>query len=156
MIFNWALYKVKAFFLVFVNLFRRALCCIRKRRHSFSESVQLTHVISNTDNQNEPPTWSEWSDEGFRDNKPKTVQDYIEQYREQTTKARIAQDVEENTEDQLNFFEDMAPQITAQAKVLVRTKADSVTKRNFNNRLSAVEDTVNVIVSFFYTYLFTF
>jgi len=146
MIFLWVLRKLKSFFLLFVNFFRRALCCFRKRRPSFSETVQLTHVISNVDD--ETHNWSEWGDDGsFRDNKPRTVQDYIEQYREQTMKARTTEDTQERTEEEaLLLLGDMAPRITRQTKILVRTKHDN-DKSNFNNRLNAVEDSVNVIPS---------
>lgn len=145
MIFHWALYKVKSFFVIFIYIFRRAMCCIRKRRHSNSDSEPLTHVISNVEQQNEAPTWSEWGDDGLRESKPKTVQDYIEKYRQETMKTRTGENAEENPEEKLNFFEDMAPEIKAQTKVLIRTKQD---KRMSNtSRLSVVEDNVRVVPS---------
>ncbi|XP_050293865.1 receptor-binding cancer antigen expressed on SiSo cells [Anthonomus grandis grandis] len=146
MIVNWLLFKIKALFLIIPNLFRRALCCIRKRRHSYSDIEPLTHVTSGVEGQSEAPAWTEWSEDSFRDNKPRTVQDYIELYREQTMKARMTENVEENPEEQLNFFEDMTPQITTQTKVLIKSKNDSFNKRNVSSRLNVVEDTDNIII----------
>ncbi|CAG9772640.1 unnamed protein product [Ceutorhynchus assimilis] len=143
---NLIFYKIKSFFLVFINLLRRALCCFRKRRHSFKDSETLTHVISNLEEQNDAPNWSEWGD-NFKDHKPKTVQDYIELYREQAVKARTAVEKAEEDSPEQQFFEDMAPQIMKQTKVFVRSKNDTVSKRTVNTRLNAVEDTVNIIPS---------
>lgn len=144
MIFSLLIAKIKGFFLFIINIFRRALCCIRKRKRSCSESVPLTQVVSSIELSNDIQDWTDWSNDAIVDKKPKTVQDYIALYRKQNLKAHSTE-AEENVEDQLNFFEDMAPQITKQTKVLIRNKNDDNSSRNFNNRLNAI-DSVNVIV----------
>ncbi|XP_066146840.1 receptor-binding cancer antigen expressed on SiSo cells [Euwallacea fornicatus] len=135
MLFTWLIFKLKAFLLHFINIFRRALCCFRRRKLSYSDSEQLTHVVSN-DLDNEPSTWTEWNTETFKD-KPRTVQDYIEQYREQTIKARTEKP-EENSKDE-DLFESMTPQIKAPRKVLVSTENDQ-THQLKNNRLSVMSE----------------
>lgn len=140
MLFAWLLFKLKSFFLLFSNVFRRALCCVRKRRNSFSETEQLTHVVSS--GSEEPPTWSDWGNDQFRDNNPKTVHDYIEQYREQAVKARTGEVSDEDRED---YFEDMTPQIRRQTKVLIGNRGGNGGS-NVNSRLSAIQDPLNVAV----------
>ncbi|ENN78033.1 hypothetical protein HUJ04_006138 [Dendroctonus ponderosae] len=141
MLFAWLLFKLKSFFLVFSNVFRRTLCCFRKRRNSFSETVQLTHVV--TSGSEDPPTWSDWGNDQFRDNKPKTVHDYIEQYREQAVKARTGETADGNAEDREDYFEDMTPQIRRQAKVLIGNRNGNGGS-HVNSRLSAIQDPLNV------------
>lgn len=144
MIFTWLLHKVKAFFLFFVNLFRRALCCIRKRRTS-ETVVPLTHVVSDVDKESDLESWTNWGEEIPSDNKPRTVQDYIELYRQQTVKARTIEKTDEKKNEDLNLFEDMSPKITKQTKVLIRTKNQHT--ESLNNRLNVVDDSVNVMTS---------
>ncbi|XP_066252555.1 receptor-binding cancer antigen expressed on SiSo cells [Euwallacea similis] len=136
MILTWLLFKLKSFLLHFINIFRRAICCFRRRKVSYSDSEQLTHVVSN-DLDNEPPTWTEWSTETFKD-KPRTVQDYIEQYREQTIKSRTEKPEEISKDEDL--FESMTPQIKAQRKVLVSTENDQTQNQLRNNRLGVMSE----------------
>ncbi|KAL1505423.1 hypothetical protein ABEB36_004995 [Hypothenemus hampei] len=144
MIFTLLLIKFKSLLLSLVNVVRRALCCLRPRRSSFNDSVPLTHVVSNLDAQNEGPVWSDWGEE--HNDKPKTIQDYIEQYRERKVKAKLVEE-EKQAEDDQNFFEDMTPRITKQMKVLVKTRQDGVNV-NCNNRLNAVDESaVNIMTS---------
>ncbi|KAF7271527.1 hypothetical protein GWI33_015601 [Rhynchophorus ferrugineus] len=139
--------KLKGLFLFIINLFRRALCCIRKRKRNCSESaVPLTQVVSSVELPNDIQDWADWGNDALIDKKPKTVQDYIALYRQQTFKPHN-NEVEENVEEQLNFFEDMTPQITKQTKVLIRNKNDEGSSKILNNRLNAIDDSVNVIPS---------
>ncbi|XP_030756920.1 receptor-binding cancer antigen expressed on SiSo cells [Sitophilus oryzae] len=143
MILTWLFSKLKGFVLFFINILRRALCCIRKRKRSYSESVPLTHVVSGTESSNDLQDWSDWGKDNGESNKPKTIQDYIDLYREQTVKSHN-QEPEESEEQDLNFFEDMTPKITRQAKVLIRNKNDP-SSRNVNSRLAAREDTATIL-----------
>lgn len=105
--------KIKHLVLFFVSIFRRALCCFRRRRRVSVDSVPLTHVgvISN---QKEEENWA-WDDKPSY-SEPKTVQDHIELYRK-----RKVEQPEVPPEERLDFFEDMAPKITKQTKVYVNT-----------------------------------
>lgn len=135
--------KIKTFIFIFVNIVRRALCCFRRRRRSSCESVPLTHVVSNSEEgTNNFQTWEDW--DTANDHKEKTVQDHIEMYRKQTQILRQAKN-ELEPEEQLNFFEDMTPNITKQTKVLINTDQSGSFKQS--NRLNFVEDSINAIVS---------
>lgn len=108
--------KLKHFFLFFVGLFRRALCCFRRRRRPSFDAVPLTDVgvVSNSQNVDlEGWNWEERPD--FSE--PKTVQDHIDLYRKKKSEAQ--KQAEEGAPE--NFFEDMTPRITRQTKVLVNT-----------------------------------
>lgn len=141
MIVGILLNKIKSFIFIFVNIFRRALCCFRRRRRSSCDSVPLTHVISNSeDTKANLQTWDDWGD----DHKEKTVQDYIEMYRKQTQVLRKKSE-EGETEEQLNFFEDMTPNITKQTKVLINTEHGGGSGRS--NRLNFEEDSISAVVS---------
>lgn len=133
--------KIKSFIFIFVNIFRRALCCFRRRRRSSCESVPLTHVVSNNEEGKQAlQTWDDWGD----DRKEKTVQDHIEMYRKQTQVLRQSKS-ESDSEEQLNFFEDMTPNITKQTKVLISTDQGGSFKNS--NRLNFVEDSISAVVS---------
>ncbi|KAJ8940953.1 hypothetical protein NQ318_006804 [Aromia moschata] len=143
MIVTVLLNKIKSLLLIFANLFRRALCCFRRRRRSSCDTVPLTHVISNSEQEGkaEFQNWGEWED---CDSKPKTVQDHIELYRKQAEKLKQQQDAPDS-EEQLNFFEDMAPKITRQTKVLIDT--GHCEGGGASNRLNFIEDAVSVVPS---------
>ncbi|KAJ8914282.1 hypothetical protein NQ315_011016 [Exocentrus adspersus] len=134
--------KIKTFIFMFVNIFRKALCCLRRRRRSSCESVPLTHVISNTEDTKENfQNWEEWGDAG-NERKQKTVQDHIELYRKQASMKHNNMN-ESETEEQLKFFEDMTPNITKQTKLLINTDHTDSSKRS--NRLNFVEDAISVV-----------
>ncbi|KAJ8937373.1 hypothetical protein NQ314_011921 [Rhamnusium bicolor] len=142
MILTVLLNKIKSFILIFVNLFRRALCCLRGRRRSSCDSVPLTHVISNGEEaKGDFQNWGDWEDTGAN-SKPKTVHDHIELYRKQAQVARQGQE-SPDPEEQLNFFEDMTPKITKQTKILINTNQGE--SGNSLNRLNFVEDSVNAV-----------
>ncbi|EEZ97347.1 receptor-binding cancer antigen expressed on SiSo cells [Tribolium castaneum] len=107
--------KIKHLVLFFVSVFRRALCCFRRRRRVSVDSVPLTHVVSNPKDIEENWAWDEKPDYS----EPKTVQDHIELYRKRKVEAQ--QQAEVPPEERLDFFEDMAPKITKQTKVFINT-----------------------------------
>ncbi|XP_044262337.1 receptor-binding cancer antigen expressed on SiSo cells isoform X2 [Tribolium madens] len=106
--------KIKHLVLFFVSVFKRALCCFRRRRRVSVDSVPLTHV-GVVSNQKENWAWDDKPDYS----EPKTVQDHIELYRKRKVDAQ--QQSEVPAEERLDFFEDMAPKITKQTKVFIKT-----------------------------------
>lgn len=146
MILNLIFNKLKSLILLFVNLFRRALCCFRRRKMS-CDAVPLTHVISSSDTDErirDGQNWGDWEDSS----EPKTVQDHIEMYRKR--KAQIITGPQEppSIESQLNFFEDMAPNITKQTKVFLNTKQNDDSRMGLN-RLNFSEEALQAVVSIF-------
>jgi hypothetical protein len=110
--------KIKHFLLFLVSIFRRALCCFRRRRRSSFDSVPLTHVgvVANHTDPEEPWTWEEKLEYA----EPKTVQDHIELYRKRKIDAQ--QQAKDEAEERADLFEDMTPKITKQTKVFVNTE----------------------------------
>jgi hypothetical protein len=110
--------KIKHFLLFVVSIFRRALCCFRRRRRSSFDSVPLTHVgvVANHNDPEEPWTWEEKLEYA----EPKTVQDHIELYRKRKIDAQ--QQAKDEAEERADLFEDMTPKITKQTKVFVNTE----------------------------------
>ncbi|VEN36039.1 unnamed protein product [Callosobruchus maculatus] len=144
MIISVVVNKIKCLILLIVNLFRRALCCFkRRRRDSNSECEPLTHVVSGRDEESFQ-NW-EW-EENLAHKEPKTVQDHIELYRKQKTQAVKSKDWNE-LEEQLNFFEDMTPNITKQMKVVLNTNQHHETNQSSGNRLNFDENCVNAIIT---------
>lgn len=80
----------------------------------------------------------------MNDRKEKTVQDHIEMYRKQAHTLKQSK-AEPETEEQLNFFEDMTPNITRQTKLFINTDQGGGFKHS--NRLNFVEDSISAIVS---------
>lgn len=133
--------KLKSFLLFFVAIWKRALCCFRRRRRP-SEFVPLTQIgiISNQDNQSSEEHWGNWNEQIVIPTcKPTTVQEHIEFYRQQAIAAR---QVQEESTIQENFFEDMAPTITRQKKLFVNKKNED---NSNTNRLSLSPEGVNVL-----------
>lgn len=139
--------KLKSFLLIFVHLFNRALCCIRrKRRPSFSDdSVPLTHVgvISDRNPMDDASNWTDWGAENDLQH-PQTVQDHIELYRKQ--KAIAQQNLNETNDENLNFFEDMTPKIQRPPKLFIPTTSGAGSAHGqFNNRLNFAGDVANLV-----------
>lgn len=133
MILTVFLNKLKSLVFIIISIFRRALVCL-KRRHSNCDVVPLTHVISNAEHSS---NWEEWEEENSNQC-PKTVQDHINLYRKQ--KFQLVSDPEE----QLNFFNDMTPNITKQTKVLLNNDFSSNSNSHSTNRLNVLENTVTI------------
>ncbi|XP_060525998.1 receptor-binding cancer antigen expressed on SiSo cells [Cylas formicarius] len=135
--------KIKSFLLACFKLLRRALCCLRRRKRSFAETVPLTQVVSNAES-GEVHSWeNDWGDDNTkREPEPKTVQDYIDLYRQQTAGAAKS----ETSEEELNFFEDMTPRITKQTKLFIPHGANG-SNPSTANRLNFVDDSASIIPS---------
>ncbi|XP_015589772.1 receptor-binding cancer antigen expressed on SiSo cells [Cephus cinctus] len=116
--------RMKALFVILLGVFRRAMCCFRRRRRSSCDSIPLSAVgvVPNIVNERmESEQWDQWEENPVvvvPDKPLNIVQTKIEQYRQQVTKSPETPE----EEHQLNFFEDMTPKITKQTRVLVRDK----------------------------------
>lgn len=118
---------LKSFLFFFVGIWRRALCCFRRRRRMSCDSIPLTAVGVVSDyagpscSGGEMDNWGAWEESGGG-YKPNSVQERIEMYRQQTMAARQPSvDSEEVHED---FFQDMIPRITRQTKVFIDDDED--------------------------------
>ena len=130
--------KLKHLILFFVSIFRRALCCFRRRRRVSVDAVPLTHV-GVVANHGDPEDWT-WEDKpGYSE--PKTVQVHIELYRKRKSEKTELQQQQE--EVPMDFFENMAPKITRQTKVYI---SEEHGESKGANRLNVVE-TVPVVGS---------
>ncbi|KAL6440516.1 hypothetical protein ACFW04_003199 [Cataglyphis niger] len=115
--------RLKALLVLLFGIFKRAMCCLRRRRRSSCdcEPLSTVGVIPNVlTNSTELEQWDKWEENPvvvIPDKPVNTVQAKIEQYRQQVVKPP-----ETPTEERLNFFEDMTPRITRQTKVLIKDK----------------------------------
>lgn len=142
--------RLKALVLLFIGGIKRALCCFRRRRKVSFDSVPLTTIgvvpnyagsISDERNPTDLQSWNSWDENPvsiITENKPSSIQQHIELYRQ---KSRHATDPEE-TEPQPDLFEDMVPKITRQPKILLKVDSEPA-KRNesLSSRLTLSEDT---------------
>ncbi|EZA56402.1 hypothetical protein DMN91_010283 [Ooceraea biroi] len=123
--------RLKALLVLLLGLFKRAMCCLRRRRRSSCDSVPLSTVgvVPNVlTNSTELEQWDKWEENPvvvIPDKPVNMVQAKIEQYRQQVVKSP-----ETPTEEQLNFFEDMTPKITRQTKILLKDKQMESQSRN--------------------------
>ncbi|KYM85184.1 PREDICTED: receptor-binding cancer antigen expressed on SiSo cells [Atta cephalotes] len=123
--------RLKALFVLLFGIFKRAMCCLRRRRRSSCDSVPLSTVgvVPNVlTSSTELEQWDKWEENPIvviPDKPVNTIQAKIEQYRQQVIKPP-----ESPTEEQLNFFEDMTPKITRQAKILIKDKHADGSSRN--------------------------
>ncbi|KAG5684236.1 hypothetical protein PVAND_013474 [Polypedilum vanderplanki] len=120
---------IKRFFLFLLRILRRALCCFsRKRLDSGSHyEDRLEVVVSDSPNYSKKSNvmerdWNSWDD------KPRTVEEHIEQYRENLVKPKEPESVD--VVETLDLFADMTPQIKKQKKVFINQGGNS---NNFNN-----------------------
>lgn len=139
--------KLRGLVFFIITLFKRALCCFKRRRRSSCDSVPLTHVGIVPDQgpiPNEPQEWTEWdhSSNPSQDPKTRTIQQQIEMYRQQTIAAHQVRDEPGGTNEE-DLFNDMAPNITRQKKVFVSTSAQDKAR---GDRF-ALDPNVNVNVS---------
>ncbi|KAK2582094.1 hypothetical protein KPH14_002796 [Odynerus spinipes] len=125
--------RLKALVVLLFGVFRRAMCCLRRRRRSSCDSIPLSAVgvVPNASNNSstELEKWDHWEENPVvvvPDRPVNVVQTKIEQYRQQVTKSTEPQDEEQ----QPNFFEDMTPRITRQTKILIKDKRAENTSRN--------------------------
>lgn len=122
--------RLKALLVLLFGVFKRAMCCLRRRRRSSCDSVPLAAigVVPNVlTSSTEMEQWDKWEENPvvvIPDKPVNTVQAKIEQYRQQVIKP------ETPTEEQLNFFEDMTPKITRQTKILIKDKHADASSHN--------------------------
>lgn len=138
------LQAIKSILFFIVGIWKRALCCFRRRRRMSCDSVPLTAVgvISDFPRQaagGELENWNNW-DENNTNYKPNSIQEHIEYYRQQAMAARsISSETEEETKE--DFFQDMTPRITRQAKVFIDNGETDNSKPN-SSRLSLTPQTI--------------
>ncbi|XP_011307261.1 uncharacterized protein [Fopius arisanus] len=131
--------RVKALVVLLLGVFRRALCCLRRRRRSSCDSIPLAAVgvVPNaSSNRVEHEHWEQWDENPVvvvPDKPINPIQSKIDQYRQQISKPP-----EPMEEPQINFFEDMAPRITKQKKVLIKKKSEE-SGANFSKFAIAAE-----------------
>ncbi|XP_012251646.1 receptor-binding cancer antigen expressed on SiSo cells [Athalia rosae] len=129
---EFAMNRIKALLLLILGIFRRAMCCFRRRRRSSCESIPLLAVgvvPNNVNNHVELEQWAQWEENPVvvvPDKPENIVQAKIEQYRQQVAKPPEPHD----EEVQPDFFEDMTPRITRQTKILIRSKPKEEVTRN--------------------------
>ncbi|XP_023294283.2 uncharacterized protein LOC111677405 [Lucilia cuprina] len=127
--------QIKVLILSIVGLLRRALCCFsRKRKPSYSEPMTNVVVQSNlssspriTKSMATERDWNSWDDS------PRTVEEHIEQYRQQIAKPPTPQ----TEEQEPDFFKELTPVIKPQLKYYLGD--DTQTNTNFS-RLEAKTD----------------
>ncbi|KAK9504844.1 hypothetical protein O3M35_009023 [Rhynocoris fuscipes] len=117
---------LKAILIFLLNIIKRSLCCLRRRRKSSADVVPLTDIgvvpnnPYNSQAGDDLQSWNTW-DDSTKDNlhrQPQTIQEHIEYYRNNTIRAQQHQ-----PEDvQQNFFQDMEPTIKKTPKVCLKPK----------------------------------
>ncbi|XP_061396624.1 receptor-binding cancer antigen expressed on SiSo cells [Musca vetustissima] len=136
--------QIKILFLSIFGLFRRALCCFsRKRKPSYSEPmnnvvvVQANYAVPQTSsNISTAPErdWNSWDDS------PRSVQEHIEQYRQQIAKPPTPQtEVAEP-----DFFKELTPVIKPQPKYYL---ADDTQEQQDFSRLQAAKTDVPIAMN---------
>ncbi|XP_037943097.1 receptor-binding cancer antigen expressed on SiSo cells [Teleopsis dalmanni] len=105
--------QIKIFLLSIVAAFRRALCCIRRRKpsispepihHNFEIIVDSGNAIKRPYQQSAERDWNSWDDA------PRTVEEHIEQYRQRIAKPPTPQ----KEEPEPDFFTELTPVIKPQ------------------------------------------
>lgn len=130
---NMIIQKLKAALLFLLGLFRRSLCCFRRRRKMSTDVVPLTGVgvVPSSQTQNDSKAddltnWNSWDDPG-QAKAPQTVQEHIQLYRSQLG-GQQQPDVQPE-QPQMDFFQDMEPHIKKPPKVVLRPKESSQLNR---------------------------
>lgn len=133
--------RLKALVVILMGIFRRALCCLKRRRRSSCDTIPLSSVgvVPNIVNNNhvDQENWDQWDDNSIvvipNNNKPvNIVQSKIEQYRQQIAKPPN----DAIDEPQVNYFEDMTPRITKQKKILLASSSSLTTSEESSMNLS--------------------
>ena len=128
-------HKLKSLILFIVAIFKRALCCLKRRKVSVDAEPLIGIGVVSDDYSQEDKTWNNWDNVSFTNKKPESVQDYIDLYRQQKMAMFVEQD---NVKSETNFFENMTPKITKQKKVLINTNNSAP---QINTNLSLDPDT---------------
>lgn len=129
--------KLKSLLLLIVGVFRRALCCFRRKRLNSEDCIPLTTIGIVPNKQNAPyenESWNNWEDKA-ENQKPNSIQQHIELYRQQTLLARQKSTEKEEPLEVEKFFEDMTPRITKQTKLFLNSGENNESNNsrlNFN------------------------
>ncbi|KAK0182742.1 hypothetical protein PV327_000844 [Microctonus hyperodae] len=130
--------RLKALFIFLLGIFRRTLCCLRRRRRSSCDGIPLSEPSGELPtviiNRQEQDTWDQWDENPVVVVPDNSIQSKIDQYRQQITKP--SDSVEE---PQINFFEDMTPKITKQKKILLRNQNAEQSNMNVSKFAVATE-----------------
>uniref|UniRef100_A0A182MZW5 Receptor-binding cancer antigen expressed on SiSo cells n=1 Tax=Anopheles dirus TaxID=7168 RepID=A0A182MZW5_9DIPT len=114
--------RVRQLLLAIVGVLKRALCCFsRRRKLSVGEAGALSTVsvdrypgASRGGKGAAEKDWNSWDDS------PKTVEEHIERYRETLAQPPSPGD----PQPEVDYFQDMAPQISSQPKLCIATEAE--------------------------------
>ncbi|XP_013118727.1 receptor-binding cancer antigen expressed on SiSo cells [Stomoxys calcitrans] len=132
--------QIKVLLLSVLQLFRRALCCFsRKRKPSYSEPMNVVVVQPNygvlpVSIAQRPSSMAPERDWNSWDDSPRSVQEHIEQYRQQIAKPPTPQ-TETNEPD---FFKELTPVIKPQQKIYL--PSDTQSNQQDFSRLEAKTD----------------
>ncbi|EDS27212.1 conserved hypothetical protein [Culex quinquefasciatus] len=117
--------RVRHLLLTIVALFKKLLCCFSRRRRPSSagagpgdaqlSSVNVVRDSARYKNVVEKD-WNSWDDT------PATVEEHIERYREKLV-APVSPP-EPPPEEQIDFFQDMAPKIVTQTKICIASEGE--------------------------------
>uniref|UniRef100_A0A182UBV6 Estrogen receptor binding site associated antigen 9 n=1 Tax=Anopheles melas TaxID=34690 RepID=A0A182UBV6_9DIPT len=117
--------RIRQLLLAIVGVLKRAMCCFARRRKLSASECEVLSAVSvdrypaggrtTAGGKNVPEKdWNSWDDS------PRTVEEHIERYRE--TLAQPPSPTEPQPE--VDYFQDMAPQISSQPKVCIATETE--------------------------------
>ncbi|EEB11717.1 conserved hypothetical protein [Pediculus humanus corporis] len=137
---NFIKNSILALFQFVIRIFKKAVCCFRRRRRLSGDSVTLTNIgiVPNVEKDSDLQTWNSW-DSNSIDKSPTMittvkpidpVQQQIELYRQQ--RINLAQN-EDIPETKIDYFQDMTPKIVRQAKMYLPSEnEESINSYNFS------------------------
>ncbi|XP_014677928.1 PREDICTED: receptor-binding cancer antigen expressed on SiSo cells-like [Priapulus caudatus] len=142
--------KISGVFFFFLNLLKRALCCLRLRRRKLSKSLlpisnaDLEHISvpmgfsgpPGEDTLEEQVSWENWGITSVSHSQEMQTQDahtnnLISGGKYSSTKMQPAPELEEEP----NFFENMTPSVRRPKKVLIHKKEELAPRDDAPNRL---------------------
>ncbi|XP_065204863.1 uncharacterized protein LOC135834822 [Planococcus citri] len=129
--------KIKFFLIALTDAFKYLCCTLKQRRKLSTDFVPLSSVgVVPNDSVTINPDNGQWIQESYPVNNsissPKSVQDYIAQYRQQKLSQMQNSPTEESPAD---FFQDMEPKIMKQKKLMIG-RDDEQENQQINSRLS--------------------
>lgn len=138
MITNLIVTRIRHLLLTIAALFKKVLCCFSRRRKASTSECEVLNsvdVVRDVDRGRfknvVEKDWNSWDDS------PATVEEHIERYREQL--AAPVPPKEPPPEEQIDFFQDMTPQVITQQKICI-AEEDTTTDPAQFSRLQAKID----------------